>query len=105
MLARLDVRLDVGEPARGLTLAEQQTVEIAKAISLDVRVLIMDEPTASLSAHEVRRSTASPCHRSPQRHARNQNLADNFAISRSAPFTVRLMEWIMQGSDRIYGHG
>ncbi|MEZ4563199.1 MAG: sugar ABC transporter ATP-binding protein [Thermomicrobiales bacterium] len=55
VLARLDVNLDVGEPARGLTLAEQQTVEIAKAISLDVRVLIMDEPTASLSAHEVRR--------------------------------------------------
>jgi rhamnose transport system ATP-binding protein len=54
VLARLDVQLDVGEPARGLTLAEQQTVEIAKAISLDVRVLIMDEPTASLSAHEVR---------------------------------------------------
>src|SRR5215212_2637439 len=54
-LGRLDVRLDVGEPARGLTLAEQQTVEIAKAISLDVRVLIMDEPTASLSAHEVQR--------------------------------------------------
>jgi len=54
-LARLDMRLDVGEPARGLTLAEQQTVEIAKAISLDVRVLIMDEPTASLSAHEVQR--------------------------------------------------
>jgi rhamnose transport system ATP-binding protein len=55
VLARLDVKLDVGEPARGLTLAEQQTVEIAKAISLDVQVLIMDEPTASLSAHEVRR--------------------------------------------------
>src|SRR5215211_3046096 len=55
VLSRLDVRLDLGEPARGLTLAEQQTVEIAKAISLDVRVLIMDEPTASLSAHEVRR--------------------------------------------------
>ena len=54
VLARLGVQLDVGEPARGLTLAEQQTVEIAKAISLDVRVLIMDEPTASLSAHEVR---------------------------------------------------
>src|SRR5215203_6144951 len=53
VLARLDMSLDVGEPARGLTLAEQQTVEIAKAISLDVRVLIMDEPTASLSAHEV----------------------------------------------------
>src|ERR687895_186519 len=55
VLARLDVRLDVGEPARGLTLAEQQTLEIAKALSLRVRVLIMDEPTASLSAHEVQR--------------------------------------------------
>jgi rhamnose transport system ATP-binding protein len=55
VLARLGVRLDVSEPARGLTLAEQQTVEIAKALSLHVRVLIMDEPTASLSAHEVRR--------------------------------------------------
>jgi len=55
VLARLGVRLDVNEPARGLTLAEQQTVEIAKALSLRVRVLIMDEPTASLSAHEVRR--------------------------------------------------
>src|SRR5215203_6584575 len=54
VLARLGVTLDVGSPARGLTLAEQQTVEIAKAISLDIRVLIMDEPTASLSAHEVR---------------------------------------------------
>lgn len=53
ILAKLDVKLDVRQPARGLTLAAQQAVEIAKAISLDVRVLIMDEPTASLSAHEV----------------------------------------------------
>jgi rhamnose transport system ATP-binding protein len=53
ILARLDIKLDVRSAARGLTLAAQQAVEIAKAISLDVRVLIMDEPTASLSAHEV----------------------------------------------------
>jgi rhamnose transport system ATP-binding protein len=53
ILAKLGVDLDVRQPARGLTLAAQQAVEIAKAISLDVRVLIMDEPTASLSAHEV----------------------------------------------------
>ena len=52
ILAMLDVKLDVRAQARGLTLAAQQTVEIAKAISLKVRVLIMDEPTASLSAHE-----------------------------------------------------
>jgi rhamnose transport system ATP-binding protein len=53
ILAKLDVNLDVRMSARGLTLAAQQAVEIAKAISLDVRVLIMDEPTAALSAHEV----------------------------------------------------
>ncbi len=53
ILATLGVTLDVRSPARGLTLAAQQSVEIAKAISLNVRVLIMDEPTASLSAHEV----------------------------------------------------
>ena len=53
ILAELGVSLDVRSPARGLTLAAQQSVEIAKAISLKVRVLIMDEPTASLSAHEV----------------------------------------------------
>ena len=53
ILATLDVKLDVRMPARGLPLAAQQTIEIAKAISLHVRVLIMDEPTASLSAHEA----------------------------------------------------
>jgi rhamnose transport system ATP-binding protein len=53
ILAKLDVHLDVRMSARGLTLAAQQAVEIAKAISLNVRILIMDEPTASLSAHEV----------------------------------------------------
>ncbi len=53
ILARLGVSLDARSQARGLTLAQQQTVEIAKALSLNARVLIMDEPTASLSAHEV----------------------------------------------------
>jgi rhamnose transport system ATP-binding protein len=53
VLAKLDVSLDVRSQARELSLAMQQTVEIAKAISLNARVLIMDEPTASLSAHEV----------------------------------------------------
>jgi rhamnose transport system ATP-binding protein len=53
ILAKLDVNLDVRMPALGLTLAAQQAIEIAKALSLHVRLLIMDEPTASLSAHEV----------------------------------------------------
>lgn len=55
VIAKLGVSLDVRRPAATLTLAEQQTVEIARAISLDVRALIMDEPSASLSDHEVQR--------------------------------------------------
>src|SRR5919106_2478441 len=55
ILARLGVHLDLRAPASGLSVAAQQAVEIAKAISVDVRVLIMDEPTAALSAHEVAR--------------------------------------------------
>lgn len=55
IVAQLGVTLDVRRAASGLTLAEQQTVEIARALSLKVKVLIMDEPTASLSAHEVER--------------------------------------------------
>jgi rhamnose transport system ATP-binding protein len=53
ILAALDVELDTRAPASTLTVGEQQAVEIAKAMSSDVRVLIMDEPTAALSAHEV----------------------------------------------------
>ena len=55
LLGQLDVNLDVRALASTLSVAGQQAVEIAKAISLDVRVLIMDEPTAALSAHEVDR--------------------------------------------------
>jgi rhamnose transport system ATP-binding protein len=51
----LDVRMDTSAIVRGLSMADQQLIEIAKALSLEARVLILDEPTASLSAHEVER--------------------------------------------------
>jgi rhamnose transport system ATP-binding protein len=55
LLERLGVRLDPDRPVRGLSIADQQIVEIAKALSYNARVLIMDEPTAALSGHEVQR--------------------------------------------------
>ena len=51
----LSVRMDSSAVVRGLSMADQQLIEIAKALSVDSRVLILDEPTASLSAHEVER--------------------------------------------------
>ncbi len=55
LFERLGVALDPQQPARGLSIADQQVVEIAKAISRDARVLIMDEPTAALTGQEVAR--------------------------------------------------
>jgi rhamnose transport system ATP-binding protein len=55
LFALLGVRLDPLRSAAGLSIADQQVVEIAKALSLDARVIVMDEPTASLSAHEAGR--------------------------------------------------
>lgn len=55
LLDELGVRLDPGRIARGLSIADQQIVEITKALSLDARVIVMDEPTAALSAYEADR--------------------------------------------------
>ncbi len=54
-LALLGADLDPRRPVGSLRVGEQQLVEIAKALSVDARVLIMDEPTAALADAEVRR--------------------------------------------------
>ncbi len=53
-LEQLGFPLDPRAPVRRLTLAQRQLVEIARAVVRDRRLVIMDEPTSSLSAHEVR---------------------------------------------------
>jgi rhamnose transport system ATP-binding protein len=55
LMERLGVPLDPSRPARGLSIADQQIVEIAKALSFEARVIVMDEPTAALSGAEVER--------------------------------------------------
>ena len=53
LLARLDLKVKPTALIAELRVGQQQLVEIARAISADARVLILDEPTSSLSSHEV----------------------------------------------------
>jgi len=57
-LAELGLRIDPDTPVEALSLAERQLVEIARALTTDVRVLVMDEPTSALSAPDAERLLA-----------------------------------------------
>jgi len=52
-LKRLEIDIDPRVPVASLAVAQQQLVEIARALAFDARVIVMDEPTAALSEHEV----------------------------------------------------
>jgi ribose transport system ATP-binding protein len=55
LLGRLGADFGPDAPVDGLSLAQRQIVEIAKALSIDARVIIMDEPTSSLTISETER--------------------------------------------------
>ena len=55
LFRRLGVEMDLDAPCRRLTTAQQQLVEIAKALAFDARIIVMDEPSAALTHHEVAR--------------------------------------------------
>jgi ABC-type sugar transport system ATPase subunit len=53
VLKRLDLDVDPMMPVSDLSVGEQQMVEIARAMSMDSRLIVMDEPTAALTEREV----------------------------------------------------
>lgn len=55
LLAELDLDVDPSVPVRTLSVAQQQVVEIARALSTQARVLVLDEPTSALSERESER--------------------------------------------------
>jgi rhamnose transport system ATP-binding protein len=55
ILDRIGARIDPERPVSALSMPEQQLVEIARALGASARILIMDEPTASLADQEVER--------------------------------------------------
>ena len=53
LFQKIGIQIDPEIPCRDITIAQQQIVEIAKALSLNAKVIIMDEPTSALSDNEV----------------------------------------------------
>ena len=50
---RLEVKINLSKPVEQLSIADQQFIEIAKALSLDAKILVLDEPTATLTPKEA----------------------------------------------------
>lgn len=53
ILGRIRVDLDVRKPVNELSVAQQQMVEIGKALSFNSKIIVMDEPSATLTEHEL----------------------------------------------------
>ncbi|HEV3043998.1 MAG TPA: sugar ABC transporter ATP-binding protein [Roseiarcus sp.] len=86
-LARLDLSIDVERPLGAYSLAVQHLVAIARALRFDTRVLVLDEPTASLDAREVERLFAI--------------LRDLKAKGLAIVFITHFLDQVYQIADRI----
>lgn len=53
LLKQIDAGFSEKTPSRRLSVAHKQMVEIAKALSMNAKIIVMDEPTSSLTPHEV----------------------------------------------------
>ena len=87
ILPALGLRRPVDEPAGRLSASEQQLVEIGKALAAEAAVLILDEPTASLSVREVSRLFAA--------------VADLRAAGVAMMFVGHRLEEIFRIADRV----
>jgi inositol transport system ATP-binding protein len=85
--ARIGIQLDPMTQVRDLSVAEQQMVEIARALSMQSRLIIMDEPTSALSESEVVRL--------------KQIMRDLKAQGLSIIFVTHRLEEVMDICDRI----
>ncbi|MBX7259045.1 MAG: sugar ABC transporter ATP-binding protein, partial [Candidatus Hydrogenedentes bacterium] len=54
LLSRIGVTMDVRQAVNELSVAQQQMVEIAKALSFNSKIIVMDEPSATLTDHELK---------------------------------------------------
>jgi ribose transport system ATP-binding protein len=53
ILSRIGVEVDLHQPVKNLSVAQQQIVEIAKSLTIHARIIAMDEPSATLTEHEL----------------------------------------------------
>jgi ABC-type sugar transport system ATPase subunit len=83
-LKRLDFPADPNAPAGRLSVAQQQIVELARALAVDAKVIILDEPTASLSMlfgilRELRNAGHALVYVSHRRGVRSRRPGDGIA--------------------------
>src|SRR6202000_1492019 len=86
-LSRLGAEFGPEVPVAGLSIAQRQLVEIAKALSIDARVIIMDEPTSSLTISETERLL--------------EVIADLKAHGTSVIYISHRLGEIISGADRV----